>query len=174
MKRCPECRRDYTDETLNFCLDDGAALLEGPSSMDESATAILPSEEKTRVLDATSSQHISTPTRSFSGPKSAVLVVAALTAVVITGIGIGAYFYYTRPSSQINSIAVLPFVNESGNTDIEYLFDGMTETLISSLSQLSNLSVKARSSVFRYKGKDSNPKKIGSELNVLALVNGRL
>jgi WD40 repeat protein len=43
MKRCPECRRSYTDETLNFCLDDGSALLDGPASMDEPATAILPS-----------------------------------------------------------------------------------------------------------------------------------
>ena len=41
MKRCPECRRDYTDETLNFCLDDGAALLDGPTSKNEPATAIL-------------------------------------------------------------------------------------------------------------------------------------
>src|SRR5215218_2450690 len=41
MKRCPECRRDYTNETLNFCLDDGAGLLDGPGSIDEPATAIL-------------------------------------------------------------------------------------------------------------------------------------
>src|SRR5437016_11724012 len=41
MKRCPECRRDYYDDTLLYCLDDGNALLEGPASMDEPATAIL-------------------------------------------------------------------------------------------------------------------------------------
>ena len=41
MKRCPECRRDYYDDTLSFCLDDGSALLEGPASPDEPATAIL-------------------------------------------------------------------------------------------------------------------------------------
>ncbi|MCA1589457.1 MAG: hypothetical protein LC734_03510, partial [Acidobacteria bacterium] len=41
MKRCPECRRDYYDDTLSFCLDDGSALLEGPSSLEEPATAIL-------------------------------------------------------------------------------------------------------------------------------------
>nr|MBA3351950.1 hypothetical protein [Blastocatellia bacterium] len=40
MKRCPVCRRDYADETLNFCLDDGSALLDGPASMDEPATAV--------------------------------------------------------------------------------------------------------------------------------------
>ena len=41
MKRCPECRRDYYDDTLLYCLDDGNALLEGPASADEPATAIL-------------------------------------------------------------------------------------------------------------------------------------
>ncbi len=68
----------------------------------------------------------------------------------------------------------MPFVNESGNADIEYLSDGMTETLISSLSQLPNLNVKPRSSVFRYKGKESNPQTIGKELNVQAILNGRV
>ena len=67
----------------------------------------------------------------------------------------------------------MPFVNESGNADVDYLSDGMTETLISSLSQLPNLNVKARSSVFRYKGKDTNPQTVGRELNVQAILNGR-
>ena len=66
-------------------------------------------------------------------------------------------------------ITVMRFVNESGNADVEYLSDGMTETLIRSLSQLPNLNVKARSSVFRYKGKDTDAKRIGSELGVQAM-----
>ncbi|MCA1591018.1 MAG: hypothetical protein LC734_11680, partial [Acidobacteria bacterium] len=58
MKRCPECRRDYYDDSLLYCLDDGSALLEGPGSMDEPATAILqgtePSNEAAaRVLHTT-------------------------------------------------------------------------------------------------------------------------
>jgi len=68
----------------------------------------------------------------------------------------------------------MPFVNESGNADTEYLSDGMTETLISSLSQLPNLNVKARSSVFRYKGKETDLQKIAQELNVQAILNGRV
>jgi TolB-like protein/Tfp pilus assembly protein PilF len=68
----------------------------------------------------------------------------------------------------------MPFVNESRNPELEYLSDGMTETLISSLSQLPNLNVKARSSVFRYKGKETNPQTIGKELNVQAILNGRV
>jgi TolB-like protein/Tfp pilus assembly protein PilF len=68
----------------------------------------------------------------------------------------------------------MPFVNEGGKSELEYLSDGMTDTLISSLSQLPNLSVKARSSVFRYKGKETNPQTIAKELNVQALLNGRV
>ena len=46
MKRCPECRRDYTDETLNFYLDDGTQLVDGPASLDEPATAVLPDKSR--------------------------------------------------------------------------------------------------------------------------------
>jgi len=89
---------------------------------------------------------------------------------------VGGYFAFFAGSGSkaIQSIAVMPFVNESGNKDIEYLSDGMTETLINSLSQLSNLNVKARSSVFRYKGKETDPQTIGKELNVEAILNGRI
>jgi serine/threonine-protein kinase len=76
--------------------------------------------------------------------------------------------------SQIESIAVMPFVNEGGTSEVEYLSDGMTESLINGLSRLPNLSVKARSSVFRYKGKDVDPQRIASELSVQAILNGRV
>jgi serine/threonine-protein kinase len=77
-------------------------------------------------------------------------------------------------SETISSLAVMPFVNASGNADAEYLSEGMTETLISSLSQLPKLNVKARSTVFRYKGKEINPQTVGKELNVQAILNGRV
>src|SRR5205807_4257146 len=79
-----------------------------------------------------------------------------------------------RSHASIQSIAVMPFANESGNADVEYLSDGMTETLIRNLSQLPNLNVKARSSVFRYKGKTTDAKTIGKELNVQAILNGHV
>jgi TolB-like protein/Tfp pilus assembly protein PilF len=68
----------------------------------------------------------------------------------------------------------MPFVNASGNPDIEYLSDGVTESLINDLSQLPNLSVKARSSVFRYKGKDVEPQQVAADLKVQAVLNGRV
>ena len=76
--------------------------------------------------------------------------------------------------AQIRSLAVMPLVNESGNSNTEYLSDGLTESLITSLSQLPELSVKARSSAFRYKGKDVPLKSIGAELAVQAILTGRV
>jgi len=108
--------------------------------------------------------------------KSHKLVSAIAVIVLLGAISVLAYFaFFTATDTrQIRSIAVMPFVNESGNKDIEYLSDGMTETLINSLSQLTNLNVKARSSVFRYKGKENNPITIAKELNVEAILNGRI
>ena len=101
--------------------------------------------------------------------------IAALAILLLLG-GLGFWLLSKRSAdtTQIESIAVLPFVNESGNADVEYLSDGMTETLIRSLSQLPNLNVKARSSVFRYKGKTADAKTIGKELGVQAVLNGRV
>jgi len=84
------------------------------------------------------------------------------------------YWFYPSRRPQIESIAVMPIVNASGNTEVEYLSDGMTDMLITSLSQVPNLSVKAHSSVFRYKSRDVQPQEVGKELNVQAVLNGRV
>jgi len=103
-------------------------------------------------------------------------LAVAVAVLLVAALGFGYWYYSRRPSTtkQIESIAVLPFVNESGNADVEYLSDGMTESLINSLSQLPNLSVKARSSVFRYKGKAVEPQQVASDLSVQAILNGRV
>ena len=79
-----------------------------------------------------------------------------------------------RQQDSIESVAVLPFANDSADPDAEYLSDGITETLINNLSQIWNLRVVARSTVFRYKGKEADPQKAGSDLHVRAVVSGRL
>lgn len=183
MKRCPECRRDYYDDTLLYCLDDGNALLEGPATTDEPATAILPTDgpgdAPTRAQIHTTAQADAIPTGTGEiAPRSPGfdkrLVTAPFLLAIIVLCGFFGYRYLGSNTKQIESIAVMPFVNESGNADVEYLSDGMTETLISSLSQLPNLNVKPRSSVFRYKGKEADPQAIGKELNVQAILNGRV
>jgi serine/threonine protein kinase/Flp pilus assembly protein TadD len=103
------------------------------------------------------------------------LKTAMVVAVVIAAAAVSYYYFFaTTIQTAINSIAVLPFINESGNADVEYLSDGMSESLINSLSQLPSLSVKARSSVFRYKGKDIEPLQVGLQLSVQAILNGRV
>jgi len=79
-----------------------------------------------------------------------------------------------RHQETIESVAVLPFTNDGADPDAEYLSDGITETLINNLSQIWNLRVVARSTVFRYKGKEADPQKAGSDLHVRAVVSGRL
>ena len=103
--------------------------------------------------------------------RNGLIAVAVLIVVAVAGV----YWFTTRSTREtISSVAVLPFVNASGNTELEYLSDGMTDSLINSLSQLPNLSVKARSSVFRYKGAEVDPQKLASDLSVQAILNGRV
>ena len=104
------------------------------------------------------------------------LLVFGLAAVVIV-VAIGAAVYWMRGGSgakRINSLAVLPFVNATADANEEYLSDGLTESLIGTLSQVPDLKVMARSSVFRFKGKDDDPQKIGQQLQVNAVLIGRI
>jgi TolB-like protein/DNA-binding winged helix-turn-helix (wHTH) protein/Tfp pilus assembly protein PilF len=101
-----------------------------------------------------------------------------IVGLLSVSLAIAGFFIYRSltavPRGQIEAIAVLPFKNESGNPDVEYLSDGLSESLINKLSLLPNLSVKARSTVFRYKGKEVEPQRIASELSVEAIVTGRV
>src|SRR5688572_7973769 len=191
MKRCPECRRDYYDDTLSFCLADGAELVYGLAD-DEAATAILAEsrsaaefrdgDETRRQIHTAASEAgrggnlgDDVERRSFFGQPGTKPLVALVLSVIILVAGFYGYRYFsTTGSKQVDSIAVMPFVNEGGEADLEYLSDGMTETLIANLAQLPNLNVKARSSVFRYKGKETATATIGKELNVQAVLNGRV
>ena len=100
----------------------------------------------------------------------------ALAALAVLVVGAGLWFYRANHSSagSLDSVAVLPFANGGGDPDTEYLSDGITESVINSLSHVSQLRVVPRSTVFRYKGKESTPEKIGQELNVRAVVTGRV
>src|SRR5688500_18143688 len=187
MKRCPECRRDYYDGTLLYCLDDGNALLEGPMSAEEPATAILSEppaaagDLRQQTAESVTNTAILQPAASMVGPHSSskgggfdkrLLALPLLIALIVVGFLV--YRYSGPGSRQIESIAVMPFVNASGNADIEYLSDGMTETLIASLSRIPELSVSARASVFRYKGKEMDAEALGKELNVQAVLTGKV
>jgi eukaryotic-like serine/threonine-protein kinase len=98
-------------------------------------------------------------------------------AACIAGIGLmafGTWYLRSGKTSQIDSIAVLPFTNGGGDANTDYLSDGITESLIGDLAHVPQLKVKSRNSVFRYKGKDVDVQKVGNELGVSALVSGRV
>jgi serine/threonine protein kinase/tetratricopeptide (TPR) repeat protein len=82
--------------------------------------------------------------------------------------------YFRKESAAFESIAVLPFANQNRDPESEYLSDGLTESIINSLTELPNLRVIARSSVFRYKGKETDPVAVGKELGVRAVLVGRI
>ena len=86
---------------------------------------------------------------------------------------VGAVFFISS-SRPINSVAILPFVNDSKDPNAEYLSDGLTESIINSLSQLPNLKVMSRNAAFRFKGPDHDPLEAGRTLNVGAVLTGRL
>jgi eukaryotic-like serine/threonine-protein kinase len=98
-----------------------------------------------------------------------------LVAALALAAGLGYYFLHGRATSQkINSIAVLPFVNATSDQSNEYLADGLTESLIGTLSQLPGVKVMARSTVFRFKNSADDPQTIGKDLNVGSVLMGRV
>ena len=98
---------------------------------------------------------------------------------LIAVVGVISLFTYSRYFSagnraSIDSLAVLPFANATNESEMEYLSDGLAESLINNLSQVSGLKVIARSSSFRYKGKDINAEEVARALGVKSILTGRV
>ncbi len=145
MKRCPECRRDYYDDTLSFCLEDGTPLIFSGSE-NEPATALLGvplssgygyDEQKTQALGT-----------GLSGEKP------------------------LENGTSHTSIAVLPFVNMSADTENEYFCDGLAEELLNALAKIDDLKVAARTASFSFRGKNAPMAEIGRTLNVNSILEG--
>ena len=105
--------------------------------------------------------------------KSRTMLAAAAAVLVLAAV---AYVFYPARNhgAAIGSVAVLPFTNEGGDPEVEYLSDGISESLIDSLSQLSGWKVIARSSSFKYKGKAVDPQEEARSLGVEAILTGRV
>ena len=101
--------------------------------------------------------------------KASISMAAALAVL-----GVGAALYWVSQPGATDSVAILPFINESGDPELDYLSDGITETLINSLSQLPELAVMSRNSVFRYKGRETDAQAAGRTLKVQAVITGRV
>ena len=155
MKVCPVCKRTYADATLNFCRIDGASLNVSSSAL----------QDQTGSTNSPTSQDL-TPTRVL--PTDAVAGSAASLAPQVS------QSRKRTVRKAIDSLAVMPLVNESKDPNMEYLGDGITESIINSLSQLHQLRVMARSTVFRYKDRGVDPQEVGNHLGVRAVLTGRV
>jgi len=155
MKHCPTCSRVYADDALRFCRHDGAPL---------AAAA----EDATRLLDPEAAADDAAPSRAGTGGGgrgSSPVTSSSLTVPLARR---------RAPRKVIDSLAVLPFTNESADSNAEYLCDGITENVINVLSQLPRLRVLPRSTAFRYKGREIDPQEAGRALGVRAVLTGRV
>ena len=123
--------------------------------------------------DTDSGKTVSTAAASPRWSRRTLVTGAISVLAVVLLIALGA-FHFVSSRGRIDSIAVLPFVNTSGDANAEYLSDGITEGVINSLSRLPQVHVMARSTVFRYKGRSDDPQKIGEDLKVRAVLTGRV
>ena len=100
------------------------------------------------------------------------ILVLLVTAAAVWGVR--SYLHARNTEVAVESIAVIPFANQSGDQSSEWISDGLTESIINHLTQVPNLKVIARSSVFRYKGRETDPIAVGKALGVRAVLTGRL
>ena len=110
----------------------------------------------------------------IGGIKGHQKAVAFTAAVLITTLAAIAYLHFARGPATIDSLAALPFVNVAADPNTEYLSDGITESLINSLSQLPNLRVMSFSSVSHYRGQQIDPEAVARDLGVRALLVGKV
>ena len=167
MKRCPTCRRTFEDETLQYCRVDGALLSEDS----EAPTNLLRQSEQSLPTEGLTKNTVRAKVRSSAAK---YLLFAAIATAIVAIATVFVYRQFRVRDDSLNSIAVLPFENQSRDPESDYLADGLTESIIYRLSQFPNLNVSPRSSVFHYKGKESDALKIGNELGVATVLSGRI
>ena len=98
----------------------------------------------------------------------------ALAILLVAALGLRAFLRSSSSRREISSLVVLPFANGNNDLNSDYLSDGITESIINSLSQVSELKVMARTTAFRYKGKDADPQAVANELKVEGVLTGKI
>ena len=172
-----EVRRDMEDTVIDTTVP--------PVSYASSEARTLWHSDTTRVQSRSATAESPASTRASSAEfivnelkrhKTATLLGAFLILFAATAavFGLRSYWHARNTELAIESIAVIPFENQNKDQNAEWISDGLTESIINNLTQLPNLRVIARSSVFRYKGKQTDPIAVGKELGVRAVLTGRM
>jgi eukaryotic-like serine/threonine-protein kinase len=170
--------KDVRRELLGVGIDTTVPPLTGSMAMSPLGTET----DARQVFSATTSAPPASLSTRFSSAEYIVTGIrqhklAAIISFVVLALGIvglAAYLRARNTEVAIASIAVLPFVNTSGDANTDYLSDGITESLINNFSQFPGLRVVPRSTVFRYKGQQLDPQEIGRKLGVRAVLTGRV
>ncbi|MBA2704960.1 MAG: protein kinase [Blastocatellia bacterium] len=126
----------------------------------------------TGILTTSSSEYIVNEIKQHK--VGSILAVGVLVGLVIIGAVVYSRYLAGNDQTGIDSLAVMPFANDTGDPEMEYLSDGLSESLINNLSQLPRLKVIARSSAFRYKGKDADAGEVARALGVKSILTGRI
>ncbi len=174
--------KDERYQTMKGLLADLRELKENLAFEEKLNRSTSPNDEKeTRHLVAHTEDFEKKPTAAGENftvqiKRRKAISIAALIVLLICAAGISYYYLNEKKiplgKDEKTSIAVLPFTNAAQDPNAEYLSDGIGESLINRLSQLSGLKVMSGSSVFRYKGKEQDAQRVGNELNVQAVLTG--
>src|SRR5438094_1534541 len=163
------------ERLVNHCLE------KNPEARFHSASDLAFALETANAKLTVSSPGLSTASPSSSAEyivtgikRHKISVLLGLLVLAIAIAGLASYLHVRNSKIAIESIAVLPFANQNHDPDTEYLSDGLTESIINSLTQLSNLRVIPSTSVTRYKAKEIEPLTAGKDLGVRAILTGRI
>ncbi|MFL6467665.1 MAG: TPR end-of-group domain-containing protein, partial [Pyrinomonadaceae bacterium] len=138
---------------------------------------IVSAQSESAVRSQTKDEQVTAPTPLFRPGRSKMPAIVSMAAglVLFLLLGFAAYKYLNDGrQTKIESLAVLPFSSQSSDANSEYLSEGLAESVIHSLSGLPDLRVMSRGSSFGYKGIEIDATRVGRELNVGAIVTGRI
>jgi serine/threonine-protein kinase len=161
-----ELRRELADSAHNEATMPPSSVSSTLSSPGSAATV---SSNGSRSTPSSSAEYIISGIKQHKPAAAFVLI-----ALVLGAVGLTVYLRAPNTEAAIESIAVLPFVNQNNDPNTEYLSEGIPESIINSLSQLPHLKVMSRNSVFHYKGKDMDAQTVAKELRVQAMLIGRV
>jgi len=174
-----EVRRELQEREINTTIPSLSSGASEARTMWQSEATRLQSQPNTAESPQSASTRASSAEYIVNGLKrhKTATIIGGVVVLVLTAVvtfGIRSYLHAKETEVAVESIAVIPFENMSNDANAEWISDGLTESIINNLTQLPNLRVIARSSVFRYKGRETDPLAVGKELGVRAVLTGRL